>query len=187
MKQNFQKNKIAKADISYLEYPLSRTFIISNFFFGPFSTLHNFHYRFLRYLTPRFLELSLCRTIFSVPSVLFRAVLHPLTQTFSFHSFKCWNNIFENFDRMLIFFLYLFPNRNMLIKQKLNVKKNKKIKKIKIKIIQVFFYPLLPFNYLPLVSQCTKYSISFTTWRLYWQNSVLCDRSIICYSPFYLS
>ena len=72
-------------DICSLEYPLSRTFIILNFSFGPFSTLGNCPYKFVRYLEPRFLELSLSRTIFSDPSVLFRAVFQPLSQTFSFH------------------------------------------------------------------------------------------------------
>ena len=57
-------------DIRYLECPLSRTFTISNFFFGPFSISSNFPYNYIRYLEPRYLELSLCRTNFSVPSAL---------------------------------------------------------------------------------------------------------------------
>ena len=48
------------------QHPLSRTFIISNFFFGSFSTLGNCSYKFVRYLEPRYVELSLCRTIFSL-------------------------------------------------------------------------------------------------------------------------
>ena len=58
-------------DIRYLKYPLSRTFTMSNFLFCPFSILINFPYKFVRYLEFRYLELSLCRTIFSVPSVIF--------------------------------------------------------------------------------------------------------------------
>ena len=44
-----------------------------------------------------------CQTISSVSSVLFRNVFHPLSRTFAFHSFECWKNTFENFDRMFIF------------------------------------------------------------------------------------
>ena len=53
-------------DIRYLEYPLFRIFTMSNFLFGVFSILVNFPYLELRYLV-----LSLCRTIVSVPSVIF--------------------------------------------------------------------------------------------------------------------
>ena len=62
---------IYTVDICYLEYPLSRTFTMSNFLFGPFSILRNFPYKFIRYLELCYLELSLCRTIFSVPSIIF--------------------------------------------------------------------------------------------------------------------
>ena len=57
-------------DIRYLECLLIQTFTISNFFFGPFSISSNFPYNYIRYLEPRYLELSLCRTNFSVPSAL---------------------------------------------------------------------------------------------------------------------
>ena len=44
---------------------------MSNFLFGPFSILSNFPYKSVRYLELCYLELSLCRTIFSAPSVIF--------------------------------------------------------------------------------------------------------------------
>ena len=58
-------------DIRYLGHPLSRTFTMSNFLFGPFSILINFSYKSVRYLERRYLKLSLRQTIFSVPSVIF--------------------------------------------------------------------------------------------------------------------
>ena len=58
-------------DIRYLEYPLSRTFTMSNFLFGPSRILINFPYKSVRYLKLRYVELFLCRIIFSVPSVIF--------------------------------------------------------------------------------------------------------------------
>ena len=57
-------------DIRYLECPLSRTFTVSNFFFGPFSSFSNSPYNHIRYLKPHYLELLLCQTNFSVPSAL---------------------------------------------------------------------------------------------------------------------
>ena len=82
----------------YTEYKYSdhtqkfwaRYYIISNFFFGPFSSLGNCPYKLVRCLEPCFLELSLCRTISLVLSEFFRAVFHPLSWKFSFHSFECW-------------------------------------------------------------------------------------------------
>ena len=91
------------ADIRCLKYPLSQTFIISNFLFVPFSSLGDCRYKFVPCLEPRYFKLSLCRTIFSVPSALLKTVFHPLSRTFSFYSFECWKNTFENFDRTLIF------------------------------------------------------------------------------------
>ena len=41
--------------IRHLEYPLSPSFIISNFFFGSFSTLGNCPYKFVQYLEPHYL------------------------------------------------------------------------------------------------------------------------------------
>ena len=58
-------------DIRHLEYLLSRTFTMSNYLFDPFSILINFPYKSARYLELRYLEFSLCRTIFSVPSAIF--------------------------------------------------------------------------------------------------------------------
>ena len=58
-------------DIRYLEYPLSRTFTMSNFLCGIFSILVNFHYKSVRYLELLDLKLSLRRTIFSVRSIIF--------------------------------------------------------------------------------------------------------------------
>ena len=60
----------------YSRQPLSRIPAISNFhyvelFIGLFSILINFPYKSGRYLEFRYLELSLCRTIFSVPLVIF--------------------------------------------------------------------------------------------------------------------
>ena len=62
----FSKSAVNTVDFHYLEYPLSRIFTMSNFLFGPLSILSNFPYKFVQYL-----ELSLCRTIFLVPSVNF--------------------------------------------------------------------------------------------------------------------
>ena len=73
---------------------------------GRMGITRNCLYEFVRYLEPRYLKLSLCLTIFLVLSVLFRAVFLALSQTFSFHSFKCWKNRFENFERMFIFFYF---------------------------------------------------------------------------------
>ena len=53
-------------DVQYLEYPLSRTITMSSFLFGHISNLINLPYKSARYL-----ELSPCRKIFSVPSVIF--------------------------------------------------------------------------------------------------------------------
>ena len=58
-------------DIRYLEYPPSQILTILNFLFGRFSIPFNFPYKPVRYLKLRYLELPLCRTIFSVPSVIF--------------------------------------------------------------------------------------------------------------------
>ena len=63
--------KIFTVDIRYLEYPLSRPFTMSNFLFGLFSILINFPFKSVRHLEVRYLERSLCRTIFLVPSVIF--------------------------------------------------------------------------------------------------------------------
>ena len=67
------------------------------------STLLVTPYKFVWCLEPCYLKLSLCQTIFSVSSVVFRAVFYPLSWTFSFHSFEWWKNTFENFDRIFIF------------------------------------------------------------------------------------
>ena len=107
-----------------IRHPLSRITLISNFFFGPFSTLSNCPQKFVRYLKRLYLELSLlCRNIFAVPSALFRAALHPPSWTFSLHSFqfkeyvwKLWSNIRR----------FLFQNNNMLAKRKLNFKNSGK-------------------------------------------------------------
>ena len=58
-------------EICYLEHPLSQTFTMSNFLFGLFSIHINFPYKSLWYLELRYLELSLCWTMFSVRSVIF--------------------------------------------------------------------------------------------------------------------
>ena len=57
-------------DIHYLEHLLSQTFTLSNFLFDPFSILINFPYKSVWYLELRYLKLSLCRIIFSIPSVM---------------------------------------------------------------------------------------------------------------------
>ena len=46
-------------DIRYFKYPLSQTFIKSNFFFVPISTPGNSRYKFGRYLKRRYPEFSL--------------------------------------------------------------------------------------------------------------------------------
>ena len=85
-----------KVDIRYLEYPLSGTFssvssalsvtaLVNSFGFSN-PAISNFHYAklFSRSLQ-RFLGLS---------------SIHYLE---CFHLFECWQNTFENFDRMFIF------------------------------------------------------------------------------------
>ena len=79
--------KAYAVDIRYFEYPLSRDFTVSNFPFGSFSILINFPYKSVRYLEFRYLQLSLCRTIFSVHSVTFGLFL--------IRYLKHWNEIFE--------------------------------------------------------------------------------------------
>ena len=140
-------------DICYLECQLSRTFIFLNYFFGPFNTLGNCPNKLVVYPEPCYLELSLCRTISSVYSALFRAVFHPLSWTFSFYSFECRNNTLKNFDRMLIFSSF---NTTTCWKQS-GILPFEKCKSIKCYILNL----LLLLNYLPLVSQCTKYNINF--------------------------
>ena len=128
-------------DTHFLEYPLSQTFIISNFFFGPFSTLGNFPYKFVRYFEPRYLELSLCLTLSSVSE----CFLGLLFRTFSFISFECLNSTFENFYPMFIFSYF---NTKTCWKQSSILT----FLKEKIKINEVFtFSPLLSLNYLPFV------------------------------------
>ena len=58
-------------NIRYLEYPLSRTFTMSKFLIDSFSILIKFPYKSVGYLELCYLKLSLRRTIFSVPSVIF--------------------------------------------------------------------------------------------------------------------
>ena len=119
-------------DIRYLEYPLSRTFITSNFLFGPFSILINFSYKSVRYLELRSLELSLCRTIFSVSSVIFG--LFPIG--YLEHEVFEWIILFISGIRMLItaltklcsevcsfFFFNILSDSNMSsVKRQLSVK-----------------------------------------------------------------
>ena len=54
----------------YSRHPLSPMPVISNFFFDPFSISSNFPYNYIRYLEPRYLELSLCRINILVPLAL---------------------------------------------------------------------------------------------------------------------
>ena len=58
-------------DIRFLEYPLSQAFTMAHFLVGPFCILIYFPYKSDRCLKLRYLELSLCQTIFSYPSVIF--------------------------------------------------------------------------------------------------------------------
>ena len=37
----------------------------------------------------------------------------------------------------------------------------------------MYIFFLLPLNYLPLVSQCTKYSISFTSFLNIWETKIM--------------
>ena len=59
----------SRHSLSRILYPLSRTFTMSNFLFGPFSILINFYRKSVPYLKLR--SLKLFWTIFSVPSVIF--------------------------------------------------------------------------------------------------------------------
>ena len=81
-------------DIRYLEYPPSQILTILNFLFGRFSIPFNFPYKSVRYLKLRYLELPLCRTIFSVPSVIFglfpiRCLEYSSGSYCSFQAFEC--------------------------------------------------------------------------------------------------
>ena len=62
---------LTAVDIRFVEYPLSRTFTMSNFLFGFFSILINFPHKSGRYLELHYLKLLLSQTIFLVPSVIF--------------------------------------------------------------------------------------------------------------------
>ena len=55
---------------------------MSNFLSVPFSILINFPYKSVQYIELRYLELLLCRTIFSVLSVISGVVSHPLSRIF---------------------------------------------------------------------------------------------------------
>ena len=88
---------ISTVDIRYLEYPLSQTFTLSNFLFGPFSVLINFPYKSVRHLELRCLELLLCRTIFLVLQPFSGCFLSPISNIririlnesyFSFQAFE---------------------------------------------------------------------------------------------------
>ena len=85
----------------YLEYPLSRTFTMLIFLFGPLNTLMNFPYKSVRYLELHYLELSLCRTIFSVPSVIFGLLPIPsgfrMNDNVHFRHLNVNNRIDKNF------------------------------------------------------------------------------------------
>ena len=80
----------------YLEYPLSRTFTMLILLFGPLNILMNFPYKSVRYL-----ELSLCRTIFSVPSVIFGLLPIPsgfrMNDNVHFRHLNVNNRIDKNF------------------------------------------------------------------------------------------
>ena len=71
----------------YSRHPLSGIPAISNFLFGPLSILINFPYKSVRYLELRYLNLSVCRTIFSAPSIIFRI--------FPIRHFEHSNEVFE--------------------------------------------------------------------------------------------
>ena len=98
-----------KVDIRYLEYPLSGTFSSVS------SELSVTALKFVRFLEPRYLKLSLCQTIFSVPSALFRAEFHSLSRMFSLirmlteYIRKLWSNVY----------LFLFQQNNMSDARKL--------------------------------------------------------------------
>ena len=85
------RNKIVRTfyytvDTRYLEYPLSQTFTMSNFLFRLFSIPINFPYNSVRYVELRYPELSLCQTMFSVPSVIFG--ISPIRSHSQYHSFE---------------------------------------------------------------------------------------------------
>ena len=117
---------LSTVNIRYLECLLFRTFNISNFFFGPFSIFSNFNYNYNQYLEPCHLQLSLCRTNFSVLLALLSRFLELLLE----NSSKTLR-----FDRMLIFLcsfiitrtFFLYNRNTMSDNRKLNVK-NKFIK-----------------------------------------------------------
>ena len=62
---------------------------MSNFLFVPLNILINFPYKSVRYLELRYLELSLCQTIFSVPSVIFGLFLNSYLEHLD-ELFECW-------------------------------------------------------------------------------------------------
>ena len=89
--------------VEYSQHPVFWIFVTSNFQYVELFLCELRPYNFFRYHKPYFLEFWLCQTIISVPSSLFRSVFHPLSRTFSFHSFEYWKDTFANFDQMFIF------------------------------------------------------------------------------------
>ena len=87
-------------DVQYLEYPLSRTITMSSFLFGHISNLINLPYKSARYLELHYLELSPCRKIFSVPSVIFG--LFPIRHLEHSNEVFEWIILFLSGIRMLI-------------------------------------------------------------------------------------
>ena len=106
---------------------------MSNFLSAPFIILFNFPYKFVQYLKPCYLKFSLCRTTFSVSSVIFR--LFPIPYLEHLNEVLEWIILFISGIRMLVIALiklcsevssFLFQHRsdnNMSsVKWKLSVK-----------------------------------------------------------------
>ena len=115
---NFIESFRDTVDTRYLDCPFSRTFTISNFFFGPFSISSNFPYNYSRYLEPRYLELSLCRTNFSVPSALLSRYLerfHRFLKKISSKTlrFDCMFILLCSFIIIRTFFFYIQQKHNV--------------------------------------------------------------------------
>ena len=87
-------------DIRYLEYLLSGTFTMWNFLFRYFSILIDLPYKSVRYLELRYLKFSLCRPIFSVPSIIFG--VFPILYLWHLNEVFEWIILFISGIRMLI-------------------------------------------------------------------------------------
>ena len=99
-------------------YLLSQTFIISNLF-SVFSALSVTAFMNSFGISNATISKFYYVEFYYVPSALLRAVFHPLSRTFSFHSLE-WQRIHSK--TLIECLSFLFQHHSMLLKQKLNIK-----------------------------------------------------------------